>query len=239
MGESAVHVTDRGTTVLPPGQRSRADFPRFGLPQYAHRIPSDTESRLLNLGGDAIDTVLLDDGQLETVPRSELTSDFHCVTTWSHLGARWSGYRFVDVFHQLIAARVHPGKSIGLVVLRCRDGYRTALPLEDLLAEDVLVADSLGGAPLTVQHGAPLRLVAPAHYGYKSAKHLKGIELWENDRAYRKSGIGHYMDHPRARVAFEERARVVPGRLLRWIYRPMIGRNVRRFRIEVTTAVAP
>jgi DMSO/TMAO reductase YedYZ molybdopterin-dependent catalytic subunit len=36
---------------------------------------------------------------------------------------------------------------------------------------------------LTVAHGAPLRLVAPAHYGYKSAKHLSRIEFWRDGKA--------------------------------------------------------
>jgi DMSO/TMAO reductase YedYZ molybdopterin-dependent catalytic subunit len=50
------------------------------------------------------------------------------------------------------------------------------LLLSDLLAAEVLLADILDGLPLSMEHGAPLRLVAPAHYGYKSVKHLSGIE---------------------------------------------------------------
>lgn len=224
-------MSDSGT-VLPPGQRARQDFPRFGLPKYAKRIPDDTESRRLSFGGDAIRPFSVDEAGLLPLSRTVRSSDFHCVTTWSHLGARWGGYAFAELFRQLVEPRLLPACSIRLVVLRCRDGYRTALPLEDLLAEDVLIADSLNDTPLSVEHGAPLRLVAPAHYGYKNAKHLKGLDFWVDERLYRKRGIGHYMDHPRGRVALEERARGVPGMLVRWLYRPMIAPNVRRFRIR-------
>lgn len=226
-------------TVLPPGQRARPDFPRFGLPKYARRIPSDTKSLRLEFGGDAIHPFSVDEGELGSLSRTVQSSDFHCVTTWSHRGARWGGYGFAELFRSLVEPRLLPSCSIQLVVLRCRDGYRTALPLDDLLADDVLIADSLDGAPLSVEHGAPLRLVAPAHYGYKNAKHLKALEFWVDERSYRKAGIGHYMDHPRGRVAFEERARGVPGVLLRWLYRPMIAPNVRRFRISGGRCAAP
>jgi hypothetical protein len=37
------------------------------------------------------------------------------------------------------------------------------------------------------------------------------------------------MDHPRARVAMEERGRIFPGWVLRYLYRPLIGPTVKRF----------
>lgn len=40
-----------------------------------------------------------------------------------------------------------------------------SLPIADLLVPAVLLADRLGGEPLSFARGAPLRLVAPAHYG--------------------------------------------------------------------------
>jgi DMSO/TMAO reductase YedYZ molybdopterin-dependent catalytic subunit len=40
----------------------------------------------------------------------------------------------------------------------------------------LLLADRLNGAKLTPDHGAPPRLVAPMHYGYKSVKHLTVLE---------------------------------------------------------------
>lgn len=216
---------------LPPGQRAREDFPRFGLPKYADRMPDDPIFRGLNIGGDAVDAVTLDPTTFFTASRIEQTSDFHCVTTWSYLNARWSGFRFADLFERLLAPHLHPGASVRLVVFRCGDGYRTALPIDDVTADDVLLADRLANSPLSLEHGAPLRLVAPAHYGYKNAKHIVGIDLWTDEQAFRKPGLAHYMDHPRGRVALEERGRVAPGWLLRVLYRRLIEPTVRRCRV--------
>jgi len=100
--------------------------------------------------------------------------------------------------------------------------------LEDLLAPDVLLADRLNGQALSIDHGAPWRLIAPAHYAYKSVKHLSSIEFRDPAAGYRVSGPS-FMDHPRARVAYEERGRVLPGWLLRHLYRPLIPGTVARF----------
>lgn len=221
--------------AMPPGQRARSDFPRFGLPKYAKRIPVDTVSRQLALGGDALAPATLEAAVLEQLPRVEQVADFHCVTTWSFLDAGWSGYRFGKLYRQLIEPRIGPGDPVRFIVFRCRDGYRTTLPLEDLMAEDVLIADRLGGKPLSVAHGAPLRVVAPAHYGYKSAKHLKAIEVWRAEPP-RKTGLAYFIDHPRARADREERGRVLPGWLLRLLYRPTIPGGVRRFRAALKEA---
>ena len=100
--------------------------------------------------------------------------------------------------------------------------------LADLLNADVLLADTLDGQALSVEHGAPLRLIAPGHYGYKSVKHLCRMEFKAEDSGYRVSGF-RFMDHPRARVALEERGRVAPGWLLRYLYRPLVAGNIARF----------
>ena len=97
--------------------------------------------------------------------------------------------------------------------------------------------------PLPVAHGAPLRLVAPAHYGHKSAKHLCAIEFWRDDRHFRSPSTFRFMTHPRARVAFEERGTGVPGWLLRYLYRPMVRPGIwlfqRALKRHTTTNARP
>lgn len=105
---------------------------------------------------------------------------------------------------------------------------REVAEIDDLLADDVLVADTLDGQPLSIEHGAPLRLVAPRHYGYKNLKHLSRIQLHTNMPVI-KRGIRAFLDHPRARVSEEERGRWIPGWVLRHIYRLMIPGTVKDF----------
>lgn len=211
---------------LPVGQFERAEMPRFGISAYATRFPQRPDGRSLALRLPGQEPLTLADA-LQGLPRCELTADFHCVTGWSVRAQRWGGVRFGDFFVQHLAA--HGAREQHWLVLRGQDGYRTSLPVADLLAADVLLADELNGSPLPLAHGAPLRLVAPAHYGYKSLKHLARIEC--HAQAPRlKQGLLAFLDHPRARVAQEERARGVPGWATRHLFKPVIERTARQFR---------
>jgi DMSO/TMAO reductase YedYZ molybdopterin-dependent catalytic subunit len=182
----------------------------------------------VQLGGD-VQHALEISHELTRLERVEQHSDFHCVTTWTRRAVHWGGVRFVDFYQQIVVPLAGPAPDASFVVLRAQDGARTSLPLADLLATDVLLADRLDGQPLPIEHGAPLRLVAPAHYGYKSVKHLNRIEFWRNDANYRPFGL-RFMVHPRARVDQEERGQWVPGWLLRYLYRPLIDPTVKHFR---------
>jgi DMSO/TMAO reductase YedYZ molybdopterin-dependent catalytic subunit len=48
--------------------------------------------------------------------------------------------------------------------------------------DDVLLAHSANGEPLTRDHGYPMRLVVPKLYAWKSAKWISGLEFANHDR---------------------------------------------------------
>jgi DMSO/TMAO reductase YedYZ molybdopterin-dependent catalytic subunit len=216
------------STDLPPGQRAIEEFPRFGLSQFAYRFPREPRKIALTIKGDVEAEIVVSGEELRELPRVEQTSDFHCVTTWTRRALRWGGTRFADFFERIVRPRANPAPESTFVILRGQDGAASCLPLDDLLAPSVLLADTLDGEPLSIDHGAPLRLVAPDHYGYKNVKHLSAIGFWRDDRRFRPAAF-RFMDHPRARVALEERGRGVPGILLRYLYRPLVGPTIRRF----------
>ncbi len=213
---------------LPPGQNAIEEFPRFGLQPFADRFPSVVDKIAIEVSGDVEHPISVSE-QFASLPRVEQVSDLHCVTTWSHLGLRWRGVRFRDFYEKLVVPQAQPEPNAGLVVFRAQDGYSQSLLLEDLLANDVLLAHELEGAPLSIAHGAPLRLIAPAHYGYKNIKHIKAIEFWRDARKYRFPGP-KLMDHQRARVAHEERGVGLPGWMLRQLYKLLIPSTERKFR---------
>ncbi len=210
--------------TLPPGQSAVSEFARFGLPAYADRFPPSDAS------GDIL-TVLKDGFQgldVTTISRITQNSDFHCVTGWSCIGLKWGGYRFRDIYAAALDTTDPNAAHADHVLIKCHDGFRSILPLEDMLADDVMIADMLGDAPLTVEHGVPLRLIAPAHYGYKSAKHIKSIALVKGMQSFRGPRLP-FLIHPRGRVAQEERGKGLPGWLLRYAYRPLVGSTRKRF----------
>ena len=150
--------------------------------------------------------------------RVEVVADFHCVTTWTARGLRWSGLPFRSFWHEVLAPASRPAAGARCIVAEGLDGTRAVLLLEDALAPDVVLADRLDGEPLTLAHGAPLRLVSPRQYGYKSIEHLHRIEvhLTPPPSAYGPE------EHLRARVDLEERHSSIGPRVLRVAYRPLV-----------------
>ena len=212
---------------LPPGQREIDGFPRFGthLARPAPAVPADP---VIEISGAVTEPIALPLAALATLPRRELTADFHCVAGWSATGLHWEGVAFETVYRTIIEPSLQPGATVTHIVFGGLDGHRSAVAIEDALADDVLIAEMLDGRPLHADHGAPARLVSPGQYGYMSTKHLCRIEL----RTAVPSGVraAHpvsqvvlrgplIMRHPRARVWEEERHPHLPARWLRPLYR--------------------
>jgi DMSO/TMAO reductase YedYZ molybdopterin-dependent catalytic subunit len=192
-------------------------FPRFGDVPGRRPAPAD-QPIALRISGDGFEPFTIERADLEGIERVVAVHDFHCVATWTHRANRWSGWPLAEVWSRLVEPRLGGSSSLSFAVGRGGDRYQAVFALDDLLGPDVLLATALDGADLGPDHGAPMRLVSPAQYGYKSVKHLVGFELREQQPA---SGLGP-KEHLRARVALEERHSRVPGRLLRAPYRALV-----------------
>ena len=193
---------------LPPGQRTGPLRP-FGLPQFAGVHPQLATDPVLTVTGLVRHPLQLHVSELSAHPgRREQRSDLHCVATWTARDLHWGGLPF-PVLHDLLVARAGVRSAAQWVSFAGMDGYRSSMLLADCLAADVLVADTIAGVPLSVDTGAPVRIVAPAHYGYKSVKHLYAIEY----RQDYDPGPAGWKAHPRGRVAQEERSRYLLGRV--------------------------
>jgi DMSO/TMAO reductase YedYZ molybdopterin-dependent catalytic subunit len=216
---------------LPVGQRECQRMPRFGLPQFTSKRIAVPDHPSITVGGAVAQPCTITLADLAGLRRRAQVSDFHCVTTWTKRGVHWSGFRLRDVYDALIVPRARPGAGdvARYLVVSGLDGMGASLPLADALADDVLLADTMDGAPLPAQHGAPLRLVAPAHYGYKSIKHVSAIDIVGSDF---NQGFTGFAQHARGRVAHEERGRWGPGWLLRYVYRLTVPAGVWLARVE-------
>jgi len=208
----------QGMTQLPPGQRKVDGFPRFGGPSKPPTVPA---SPALEITGAVREPVTVALSELSTLPRTEQTSDFHCVAGWSATGLRWEGVGFTAFYRSIIAPQLSPTTPVTHVVFCGLDGYRAIVHIDDALQNDVLLADRLDDEPLSLAHGAPLRLVSPQQYGYLSAKHLRAIEI-HTSAPPTPRGFVLFRQHPRARVWQEERNGVLPTTVVRPIYRSLI-----------------
>lgn len=211
----AAELWPRRAPGLPPGQRRLSVFPRFS-DQPLRRPPVTTGPVELRIGGPGLAEFTIGFDELSALGWNEQRSDFHCVTTWSHQGLRWGGVSMLAVWRHLIEPRAGRHAAAPFVVAVGADKHQAVFHRDDLLGPDVLIARTLDGAPLDARHGAPLRLVSPAQYGYKSVKHLVALEL---HHAQPRLGA---KEHLRARVAREERHSRLPGWLLRVPYRLLV-----------------
>jgi sulfane dehydrogenase subunit SoxC len=69
--------------------------------------------------------------------------------------------------------------------------YQRALPLDEALRDEVLLAYEMNGGPLPPQHGFPLRLLVPGWYGMTSVKWLTEIELTDEPFAGYQQAQGY------------------------------------------------
>jgi DMSO/TMAO reductase YedYZ molybdopterin-dependent catalytic subunit len=56
------------------------------------------------------------------------------------------------------------------------EGYYVGFDIPSILHPQTLLAYEMNGAPLTLEHGAPLRLATPTKYGIKQIKRIGRIE---------------------------------------------------------------
>jgi DMSO/TMAO reductase YedYZ molybdopterin-dependent catalytic subunit len=175
---------------IPPGQSRTRKWPVLhygyvpGVPLVAWRF------RVTGLVRSPF-TLAWDD--FRSLPRVKVFADFHCVTQWSRLGNLWEGVRVRDLLDR---AEALPTAKFA-IIHGYDSGWTTNLPLSDLLADDVLLADTHDGEPLSADHGGPVRLVVPSLYAWKSAKWAREIELVADDTpGYWEQGGYHMRGDP-------------------------------------------
>lgn len=159
---------------VPAGQTEVKNFPILDLGILPEVSKTNWKLRIFGLVENELN---LDWEAFQQLPQTTSVSDFHCVTRWSRLDMDWVG---VKAQHLLMQAA--PLKTAKFVTLHGYDGYTTNLDLAALLDDDVMVAHSVLGYPLTTAHGGPVRMVVPKRYAWKGAKWLKAIELHEFDK---------------------------------------------------------
>ena len=177
---------DRVRPDTPPGQFVTDKFPvlTFGP---TPRI--DLDAWQFKVFGLVDEEITLDWQQFNDLPQVTLDAEFHCVTQWSKLQNTWQGILFTDVM-KLVA----PKSEAKFVMAHCYGGYTTNVSLDVLVDDDVMFAHSHDGAPLTPQHGGPMRLVVPKRYGWKSAKWVNGIEFMAEDEPGFWEMRGYHME---------------------------------------------
>jgi hypothetical protein len=113
---------------------------------------------------------LADLAQLAVQTREIRTS---CVSGWSTVNS-WSGYLVRDV---LALAGLQPGAK--QLSFESVTHYQVPWPARRVLGAAALLATHVNGEPLSVEHGAPLRLIVPGYPGQDMVKQV--VRIWAGD----------------------------------------------------------
>jgi sulfoxide reductase catalytic subunit YedY len=148
---------------------------------------------------------------------------FRCVEAWSMV-VPWNGFQLSGLldrvgvqpgakyvaFETLVRPEEMPGQRSAILDWPYVEGLR----LDEAMHPLVLMATGIYGMPMPNQNGAPIRLVVPWKYGFKSIKSIVRISLtaeeppatWniQNPREYGfYSNVNPEVDHPRWSQATE------------------------------------
>ena len=168
----AANTRPDGRPRLPPGQQAVEKIQDMGgTPGIA-----TVANWRLRIHGEVERPVILSYQELLNLDQVHITCDIHCVTGWTLLDSRWSGVRLTTIMD-----RVRPRRSGGFVIFEAARGYTSNVPISETRKENVILAHSFFGKKLEQAHGAPVRVVIPDRYFYKSAKWLEAVKFASRD----------------------------------------------------------
>ncbi len=110
-------------------------------------------------------------GEIMELPKRVMNTRHCCVEGWSMI-PKWGGT-------PLRAFLQHVGADLNAryVKVTCVDDYFTSYDMPSILHPQSMLCYEAYGKPLTLEHGAPLRIVMPTKLGYKSAKWLSSLTI--------------------------------------------------------------
>ena len=120
------------------------------------------------------------DDVVPKLPRHELVTQFKCIEGWSQV-VHWSGVRMADFLELYPPAKIG-GREPRFVYMETPDGnYYVGYDMQVCRHPQTLLVTEMMGAPLTQNHGAPLRIHMPTKYGYKQIKRI-GLIAYTNHK---------------------------------------------------------
>ena len=109
------------------------------------------------------------------IPKSSYSTDFRCIEGWSE-ETHYAGARFSDFMDLYGVGKKADGSYYQYVGLETPDGeYYVSIDMESMMHEQTVLAYEMNEAPLSLENGAPIRLIIPIKYGIKSLKRIGRI----------------------------------------------------------------
>ena len=107
--------------------------------------------------------------QMMSFPKRVMNTRHCCVEGWSMI-PKWGGISMKEFLKSVGA-----DPTAKYMKVECGDDYYTSYDMPSVIHPQTLLCYEAYGKPLTLQHGAPVRIVMPTKLGYKSAKWIHTI----------------------------------------------------------------
>ena len=120
-------------------------------------------------GPGAVRQITLAD--IRALPKVEHVTQLKCIEGWSVV-TQWTGARMSDFTEQFARESIE-APYIGMQTPD--EGYFVGLDRASAMHPQTLLCYEMNGAPLAMEHGAPLRLAIPVKYGIKNIKRIGTI----------------------------------------------------------------
>ncbi|MGI8812703.1 MAG: molybdopterin-dependent oxidoreductase [Pyrinomonadaceae bacterium] len=172
---------DNDSSIRPTSQQHENKDAKEN-PNATHEMPPATADRAaapqMRMPG-----LLLSLDDIKRLPRVEMTTELKCIEGWSVV-VNWAGTRFSDFLALYLPSTMHgsqadisrPHEFVPYVSMVTPDGgYYVGMDMPSIMHPQTLLCYEMNGAPLTMEHGAPLRLVTTTKYGIKQIKRIGRI----------------------------------------------------------------
>jgi DMSO/TMAO reductase YedYZ molybdopterin-dependent catalytic subunit len=184
------------TNKLPPGQFETEKWPILHVGDV---YEFDEQTWDFQLFGDVKEVITLSYQDFLQLPKTVVTMNMHCVTTWSKFGTTFEGVPFrelvklVDLEDDVKYVQIY-GYYEG-----DRFGYCANLPIDALQGDDALFVyrwkdEHHDWQDIDPKHGYPVRFIPPeSFYLWKGTKWASGIRFMKEDEAGFWEEMGYSM----------------------------------------------
>lgn len=159
---------DRLSTSMPPPRGKR---PRFNG-DLGLGDDFDPRHWRLRVNVENKQVAALTSTELQLLPHTNTSTEFKCIEGWSDV-ISYEGVKFSDFLKAYKLPNTY--KYVGLVTPD--GGYYVSIDMESMLHPQTLLAWKMNDQPLSMDDGAPLRLIIPVKYGIKSLKRIGTISF--------------------------------------------------------------
>ena len=169
-----------------------------GTPEYHAHVASGFRNWRVTVSGLVNHPLSLSMDDIRKLPARTQITRHDCVEGWSCIG-EWTGPQLAPIL-----AAASPKQEARYAVFYCADPmtvegdpehyYYESLDLTEPMHPQTILAYQMNGAPLAVEHGAPLRLRAERQLGYKQPKYVQRIELLDDLKSIQGGKGGYWED---------------------------------------------